>query len=74
MNLAKHIVSLLGRDQIMASLGVKTQSVSEAIGKGKFPARWYLGISALLEDAGHAEPDMDAFIWRPFAAPSAVAA
>lgn len=50
----------------MTAMQVKTQTVSDAIRDGRFPARWYRGIKTLMAEAGHDAPPMEAFAWRPF--------
>ena len=41
MNTAPEIIDYVGRDRIMAALGVKEDAVRKARSAGIFPASWY---------------------------------
>jgi hypothetical protein len=46
MTTVREICDTLGRAQLAAALGVKRSAVSNAASEGRFPAKWYLVVSA----------------------------
>jgi hypothetical protein len=51
------ICDVLGRRSIAARVRVGLPAVSNASVAGQFPARWYLAIRAMCDEAGIACPD-----------------
>lgn len=61
-NAVADIIDALGYPKLEASLGLSHSSIRHARVSGRFPARWYLIVSDLCEEAG-VECPKSAFAW-----------
>jgi hypothetical protein len=52
MNTVSDICSRLGRREIATRVGVAKTAISNAVVDGKFPARWFLVLSAMCQEQG----------------------
>lgn len=57
MTNTREIIYKIGRKELVRSLGVREQAVSNAINAGIFPASWYKTIASLSKNKGFEVPE-----------------